>query len=493
MRNLPVDWYQGLFLTPHHLQAMERSWVEGQRVSHEWDFPYHYGLRTLEFSPEALANHQFEIHRLNARMRDGTIVGLGDGQEPDRLDLRDAIREAEGLKEGQLSADLEQAFESQATVRVFLAVPRLKLGRPNVQAEGEAGDVRYYRCMQSVEDESRSGHEKELQFRRLNTRLLLSTQDHSGYETLPIAQVKRAGDSDARPQIDEDYIPPVLSIDAWPGLGRDIVRAIYDMIGQKMDVLSEQVRNRGIGFAATEASDLDRMMMLAELNASHSALAVSGFCSGFHPLLSYMQLCEIAGRLAIFSEERRPEPVPPYDHEDLGSIFRLIRDRIKTYLYSVREYEYEQRYFVGMGLGMQATLEPHWLHTDWQWYIGVNKGDLTEQECRDLLMPGELDWKFGSSRQVEVLFRQRAEGLQMQQLDHVVRALPNRPDWVYYEVAKEGPAWRDVQETQSLGMRFKDELLANRDHLQGNRTVVVQRRGRKIELQFALFAVPVRK
>jgi type VI secretion system protein ImpJ len=494
MKNLPVDWYQGLFLTPHHLQALERSWTEGQKVSHEWDFPFHYGLRTLEFSPEALANHQFEIHRLNARMRDGTIVALGDGQEPDRLDLRDAIREAEEQDEGKLAVGLERAFESQATVRVYLAVPRLKLGRPNVQAEGAEGDARYFRSMFAVEDESRSGHEKELQFRRLNTRLLLSTQDQSGYEVLPIAQIKRAGDAGARPQIDEEYIPPVISIDAWSGLGRDIVRAVHDMIGQKIDVLSEQVRNRGIGFAATEASDLDRMMMLVELNGAHSALAVSAFCGGVHPLTSYMQLCEIAGRLAIFSDERRPEAVPPYDHENLGWIFRLIRQRIEALIYSVREYEYEQRFFVGVGLGLQATLEPRWFHADWQWYVGVNKGDLTEQECRDLLMPGELDWKLGSSRQVEILFRQRAEGVQIRPLEHVVRALPNRPDWIYYEVMqREGAAWRDVQETQTLGMRFKEELIANRDHLQGNRTVVVQSRGRKIELQFALFAVPARK
>lgn len=142
---------------------------------------------------------------------------------------------------------------------------------------------------------------------------------------------------------------------------------------------------------------------------------------------------------------------------------------------------------------MQASLEPRWFHADWQWYIGVNKGELTEQECRDLLAPGELDWKLGSSRQVEILFKRRAEGLQLRPMDRVVRAMPNRPDWIYYEVVKrDNPAWRDVQETQSLAMRFKDSLIANRDRFQGNRSVIVQTRGRNVELQFALFAVPTR-
>jgi type VI secretion system protein ImpJ len=491
MQHLPVDWYQGLFLRPHHFQALERYWAELIHTSHQWDFPFHYGLEALEFSPEALADYQLEVRRLHARMRDGTIVAFDTGQEPDRLDLREAMREAEKLEQQRLAVGLQQAFETEATIRVYLAIPRLKLGNPNVQTVQSNGDARYSRSTRMVQDDSRSGHEQEIQFRRVNARLLLSTQDPSGYEVLPIAQIKRAGDARARPQIDQDYIPPVISIDAWPGLGRDIVRAVYDVIGQKIDVLSQQVRERSIGFAATDASDLNRMMMLVELNGAHSALGALAFASGVHPMTAYVQLCQIAGRLAIFSDERRPEQVPPYDHEDLGPIFRLIRQRIEALILGVREYEYEQRFFVGVGLGMQVTLEPGWFHADWQWYIGVNKGELTEQECRDLLLPGELDWKLGSSRQVEILFKRRAEGLQLRPVGRVVRALPNRPDWIYYEVMKrEGGAWRDVQETQTLAMRFKDSLIGNRDRLQGNRNVVVNTREGNAELQFALFAVP---
>ena len=491
MQHLPLDWYEGLFLRPHHFQSLERYLAEQASTGHQWDFPFHYGLQALEFSAESLGNYHFEVRRLRARMRDGTIVALEADQEPDRLDLREAIGAA--AEPGKLGVGLQQAFDSAATVRVFLAVPRTKLGRANVQDSQTGGEARYTRTMVAVQDENRSGQEQEVQFRRLNARLMLSTQDCSGYELLPIAQIKRASDAGARPQIDPEYVPPVISVDAWPGLGRDIVRAVYDIIGQKVDVLSQQVRERNIGFAATDAGDLNRMMMLLELNGAYAALAAMALSGGCHPLPAYAQLCEIAGRLAIFSDQRRPEDTPAYDHEDLGRIFRLIRQRIEALIYTVRESEYEQRFFVGVGLGMQASLEPRWFHADWQWYIGVNKGELSEQECRDMFAPGELDWKLGSSRQVEVLFKRRAEGLQLRPMDRVIRAMPNRPDWIYYEVVKrDNPAWRDVQETQTLAMRFKDSLIANRDRFQGNRSVIVQARGRNVELQFALFAVPTR-
>ena len=212
MQNLPVHWYEGLFLRPQHLQASDRFWSEVTRNSHQWDFPYHYGLQTVEFSKEALGNHQFEVYKLRARMRDGTLVSLESGEEPDRKDVRDAVVQA------QASAKLEDAFESTAVVTVYLGVPRLKLGRANV-GNGEAGaTARYKEAELQVQDESRGGNDQRIQFRQLNARLLLSTEDLSGYELLPIARIERATDREATPQLDRTYVPPVLSTTAWPDL-----------------------------------------------------------------------------------------------------------------------------------------------------------------------------------------------------------------------------------------------------------------------------------
>ena len=38
------------------------------------------------------------------------------------------------------------------------------------------------------------------------------------------------------------------------------------------------------------------------------------------------------------------------------------------------------------GDGMQVSLEPKWFNADWQWFVGVNKGELTTSECRELLV-----------------------------------------------------------------------------------------------------------
>jgi len=486
MKNPPVHWYQGLFLRPQHFQALERHWAESAQTSQQWDHPYHYGLHALEFSKEALGNHQFQVHALQARMRDGTLVCLEEAQVPDRVDLKEAVV---GLSKAVVN--LNEAFEKESVIRVYLGLPKLKLGRQNVLNTGSAGNVRYVGTKLEVQDESRGGVGVDVEFRDLNVQLLLSTQDVSGYELLPIAQIRRASEGEAAPQLDAGYIPPVLTIDVWQGLGRGIVRAIYDVIGEKIEVLSQQVTNRGIGRDSLDPGDADRIAMLERLNEAYTTLGVLAFARGVHPLVAYTELCRIAGQLSIFGQDRRAVEVPPYDHEDLARIFTLIRQRIEELIYSVRDYEFQQRYFVGAGLGMQVSLDPRWFHADWQWYIGVRRGDLTEQECRNLLSPGQLDWKFGSSRQVEVLFKNRAEGLQLVPVDRPIRALPARQDWIYYEVLqRDSPAWGDVQSTQTLAMRLKESLIVNHDRLQGERQLVVSVLGKQATLQFALFAVP---
>ncbi|MCA9263596.1 MAG: type VI secretion system baseplate subunit TssK [Planctomycetales bacterium] len=486
MTTLNVQWYEGLFLRPQHFQASERYWSERLHQSQRWDHPHHFGLRTVSFSDEALRNHKFEIKSLQARMRDGTLVDIGVGNEPDRIDLKPSLEQL-----SRVTADLSDALDSDTAIRIYLAVPKLQLGRENVSDGGPGDETRFIQTVMEVHDENRGGSDQQIYFRNLNTRILLSTDDLSGYELLPIAQVRRANEREAAPIIDDEYVPPVLTVAAWPGLGRDRIRAIYDIIGQKIEVISEQLRDRGVVRHSSDPADAERVSMLERLNEAYSTLGVIAFTDGVHPLDAYTELCRIVGQLSIFGDDRRARELPPYDHENLGPIFTEIRRRIEELIYSVRDYEYQQRYFVGVGMGIQVALEPRWFNSDWNWFIGVQKGELTEQECRTLLSPGHLDWKLGSSRQVEILFQRRASGIGLKPVQRAIRALPARPDWVFYEVARDdSPAWRDVQETQTMAMRFKDSLIMNQDRLQGEKRLVVNANGRPVTLQFALFAIP---
>jgi type VI secretion system protein ImpJ len=473
MKNLPVHWSEGMFLRPHHFQAADRHWAEVVHTSARWDSHYNYGLRDIDISPEAIGNFQVEVRSCHARMRDGTLIALETNQGLDRIDLRGV-------------------FENRAKVRIFLAVPKLKLGAMNVGRPGADGRSRYLGVNQSLQDEAEGGNDQDLGFRALNVRLMHDGQETDGYELLPICQMERAGDATAAPQIDGDYFPPVLAIDAWPDLGLDIVRAIYDRIGKRVERLATQVIGRSISFATDDNVDLARLFMLHELNESYATLGTLGFCSGLHPLWAYTELCRVVGQLSIFSEKERRVPldIPRYDHDDLARIFKYIKEKIEQLLEEIPDDKYEQRFFEGWGRGMRCRFDPRWLGSDWLWYVGVTfSGNIKESECRRMLEPGYLNWKLGSERQVDDLYEFGLEGLHLIAQERVPRPLPER-NWIYYQVTRDNNAFKDVMDHETLAMRLNENLIRNFDTLKGQQKIRIQFENKQTELQFALFAVP---
>lgn len=486
MHHLPINWYEGLFLRPQHFQASDRHWGELLARSSKLDNFYNYGIASIDINREALANHRFELRQLQLRMRDGTIVDLDLSQQPDGVDIHLDKESGESF-----SADLKKSLQSEPSVTVYLAVPKLKLGQANVAEYGQSNESRFVTSINARQDECDGQNSVDIQFRHLNARIVLSTQNLTGLELLPLARVCRVSETESLPKLDETFVPPLLSVDAWGRLGVELFRNVYDMIGQKIEILSQQMINRGVGLESREPGDAARVLMLNELNSTYARLSSLVFAQGIHPFWAYVELCEIVGKLSIFRNERRVVELLRYDHDDLYRVFEDVKMKIESLLNSVREYEYEQRFFVGVGMGMQVSLEPKWFNSNWQWYIGVKQNELSEAECRELLSAGHLDWKLGSARQVEFLFKQRASGLQLVHVNRAIGALPYRHEWLYYEVPRQdSPAWKDVQETQSLAIRLKDSLIVNSERLQGEQTLIVSAFGRKIPLQIALFAVP---
>ena len=484
MQHLPVHWHEGMFLRPQHFQAAERAWIESLQTSEQWDHEYNYGLRAIEFSAEAIANNQFQVNLCQARMKDGTLVTLSPGREPDRVDLRPALA---GGKSAPI--DLRAALDSAATVRVYLAVPKLKLGSANVAPDGEAGKHRFQTDLRAIPDENAGGQDQEIQVRTLNVQLLLSTQELAGFEVLPIAQIQRAGKENAAPQLDTSYIPPLLAIDTWPSLGRDIVRAIYDIIGSRSEALAKKVVNRAVTLASQDPRDMQSMWMLAALNSAYTTLAVLAFARGVHPLVAYTELCRIVGQLAIFSDSRRPPRIPHYDHDDLHGIFSYIKLQIELLLRKDPESVYEQRPFIGEGTKrMQVTLDREWFNDNWDWFIGVSRGTLTEAECRGLL--AGLVWKLGSADKVDEIFEKKMAGLELFPLGQAPRELPALRETTFFNVKRQGVVWDDVVRSGTLAMRFQEALVRNRDKLQGEQLLLVSMGQRTASLKFTLYAVP---
>ena len=393
MRYLPVHWFEGMFLRPHQFQAADRHWEECLATSGRWDNPYNYGIGHIDLSPEALANYQVQVAGLRARMQDGTLFSLEVGQQLDRVDLK-------------------PAFESTSEVTVMLAIPKFVLGRANVGPESEVDAApRYAAIDMPLQDASTGGNDQQVGLLALSARIMLSTQDTQGFETLPLARIKRSGADEATPQLDDDYFPPLLAVSAWSPLAIDTIRAIYDIIGEKIDVLAGRVTDRGVTLASSDPGDLDDLLMLITLNESMALLHCITFAQGVHPFVAYYELC----RVVVSAFDLRPRAACGR-HTCLRSRrswpnLQVGPDSNRTLARFAEEDAVRAAVLHGDRAGCRSTSTRNGCTP-----TGIGTSASTPRtsptwSAAICFIPGKLDWKMGSSEQVDLIFKHGIPGV----------------------------------------------------------------------------------
>ncbi len=474
MDNLPVHWEEGMFLRSHHLQAAQRQLSQRAILGEKWDLHYNWGLRSIDLNLDALSNFRFEVKSLRARLRDGTLVSIP----------QDRVLPA---------VDLKQALSGSTKRTIYLAVPVLNLSRNNIPMPGQESEVRYLVDSLKMEDENTGVNPQPIKFRRPNARLLTDEQDHAGYDTLPIARIVRSSRAEAIPQLDETYFPPVLACDAWQPLGTELVRAIYDRVGRKIERLAAQVISRNLSFESQGRGDSLIFAQLREMNEAYSLLGILAFADGVHPLTAYLELARLVGQLAIFDPRtRRPPSLPRYDHDDLAGCFYRAKQCLDALLDVVVEPEYKERPFIGAGYRMQVQeLDSAWLESGWEMYIGV-QSQLDREECiRILTSGGQLDMKVGSSQRVDSIFRRGDAGLHFTHDSRPPQALPARAGLIFFQIDRdsEPDEWRHVLDERSLAIRLNEASIAG--NIQDQTTLTIKLPGGQMgTMEFTLFVVP---
>ncbi|QEL19436.1 type VI secretion system baseplate subunit TssK [Limnoglobus roseus] len=464
-----VHWHEGMFLHPHHFQAAGRHAEATIARGGRWDSPHNWGYRTLDLDLDAIANHRFAVRALRARLRDGTQVDF-----PDDIVLSEL--------------DLKPALENSRSVTILLAVPVARPGRANASA-GPSERARYQVETVELEDENTGVNPLPIEVRLLNAQLMFSTSPQAGYEVLPVARVMKSARADAPPQLDPTFIPPLLASEASPALLGTILRAAYDRVGTKIEVLGGQVTARSLSFDSRTQGDLLILEQLRELNAAAASLSVLAFTPALHPFPAYAELCQIIGRLAIFGPTRRLPPLPRYDHDDLGGCFWRLKQLLDELLDLVVEPAYKERAFVGAGLRMQVVLEPAWVESGWSLYVGV-ECPLSSDDCVRLLSHGQLDMKLGSSERVDAIFRLGQAGLKFEYRPSAPKVLPDRPGQTYFQIASDPnhPEWQNLLRSLTLALRVNEHRVVG--SIQGEQVLTIRMGADTVAVRFTLFAVP---
>lgn len=468
----PVHWHEGLFLRPHHFQAAGRhaAGLVAQAARHA--DPYCWGFRHCTLDPDALAGSRLVIRELEARFRDGTTLVLPDDVPPPDLDLKTVLA-------------------GRNSTTVYLAVPKWRAAAANLTSPTTTTPVQYRAETVPVEDENTGANPQPLVFRVPNVRLLVDGEDQSGYEVLPLARVEKADRAEAVPRLATGFVPPLLACDAWPGLQAEVLQELYFRLNRKIDVLAGVVKSRGVAFATTIDADARRLHKLVRMNEAAGVLGQVAFAPGVRPWAAYLELVRVVGQLAVLGPTFRVPELPRYDHDDLGGCFGAVQRQIHALLEG-DDPTYEERPFVGTGLRMQVSLEPAWLETAWQMFIGV-RANVTADECIKLITrPEKLGMKIGSADRVDLIFTRGQEGLRFKPAPTPPTALPKADGLTYFEVSRDSSSgeWGQVQNSLSLAIRIQERDVVGK--IDGQQQLAIRTGPSTTTFQFVLYLVPNR-
>jgi type VI secretion system protein ImpJ len=314
MHDQPVHWSEGLFLLPQHFQAADR-WRDRQLARAVlWGQPHAYGFYELSPDKEALKSGVLRVSDCSARLRDGAAV-VGEEWTRDAPDLDDALK---GHPEG---------------VTAYLAVPMLRPNEGNVSSERE---WRRYRLTtgEEVLDENCGDNPRPVQFRRLDARLKFKSELPHDCEALPVVRVLGPDRDDPQPHWDPKFVPPLLRCGAWPAFHRDFATSVRERLRREGSLLAAPLPE--LSAAAPDAGNLGRVLLLAAINRGESRFAVLARAPGIHPFSLYLELCALAGDLALFASDGAAPEFPAYNHDDLGACFSPLKDFLTRVLNAPR-------------------------------------------------------------------------------------------------------------------------------------------------------------
>ncbi|HTK27048.1 MAG TPA: type VI secretion system baseplate subunit TssK [Pyrinomonadaceae bacterium] len=312
-----IVWNEGMLLTPHHFQQWDNYHEELLNSRLRSLIQYDYGVLELQINNEAIVNGNFQITNCRGIMPDGLFINVPDAEAvPDTRPVGDHFP-AEALKLG-----------------VHLAIPARKMGEANFQASGAkaSSNLRFLQEGSMVKDETSGSNEQPLAYAKSNLRIIFDDELRDGFTSMKIAELERTPTGQLK--ISEEYIPPILKINASNWLA-GLVRQIVEILITKSSSLGEQRRQRNASLADFTTSEVAVFWLLNTINSSIPAMAHYFRSPLIHPERLYLEMSTLVGRLMTFSVDSHPKDIIKYDHDDLYLTFYTLSGQLKELLETV--------------------------------------------------------------------------------------------------------------------------------------------------------------
>jgi type VI secretion system protein ImpJ len=441
-----VVWTKGMFLTPQHFQTQDQFVEDALQFRFAASHYANWGVTELDIDSDGLGNGLFRLNRCGGIMPDGEPFDI-----PEADDLPPSRSVAEHFPPTRDSLD------------VFLAIPENRPRARNVTIPGAAQGgpseapptTRYLAETRMVTDDNAGGEEKPVQVARRTFRLLFEDDYRDGFSCFRIAQVTR--NAAGMPVLNPRFVAPSLDLASSAYLSM-LLRRQIEILATKSAALSAPRRERGKLLAEFSPSETANFWLLHTVNSYLPELKHIWKVRHGHPEPAYVAMLRLAGALATFSLEARPENLPDYDN-DLGRCFTQLDDRIRDLMETVIPSK-----FVAVPLevrdrfiwGGTVTEDQYFRNSQFFFAVSAKMG------VDDLIRKVPQLVKISAPDDIQRVIRNSLPGVTLRHTPVPPAAIPMKLDNQYFSLNQGGPLWDAIKLSRQIAVHAPGEIVEPR-------------------------------
>jgi len=423
-----VVWSKGTFLTPQHLQLQDRFVDDNLQFQLEAVSYRFWGFASLRIDEAKLVEGQFALSEASGVAPDGLLFDFP---------LSDAA---------PASRSIGQFFgEQNKTVGVYLAVPERKDGGVNVSSQ-PGTKTRFHSEVRMIRDENSGLLEKPVQLARKNLRLLLEGENLEGNTVMQVAVAEKKADGTFR--LSPTFVPPMIDIHGSSVL-LGIVRGLVETLGARSSLLAGARRQRNQSLADFTASDVANFWLLYTINSNLPIFRHLFHRAKVHPEQLYTAMLSLAGALTTFSTTMHPRDLPEYKHDDLGTCFLDLEQKLRILLETVVPTNFVALPLKLVRPSIYATaIDDDKYLRNTRLYLAVS----AEMKDADLIAKVPQLMKVAGAGQVDDIVRRAMPGLKLMPVASPPTEIPVKLKYKYFSLDASGAVYEGIQRARNLGV-----------------------------------------
>ena len=422
-----VVWSEGMFLNPQHFQQQERYFerlLEGKCSAYG---AYGWGIHSFEIDQQLLSLGKISITKANGVFPDGTPFSFPDVDEP---------------------PPVFEVPENTHNSIVYLCVPVKRPGAVDViEQQNTQGLARYYSSEQDTRNVSNeSGDNISLNVGKLRFRLMLETDDLSGYACIGLVKVAESRD-DKNILLDDSYIPTCLDCKKSPKLSSFLTEVI-GLLHHRGEAIAGRLADTNRGGTA-EVADY---MMLQLINRIEPMANHLSNMNGLHPVDLFAESVQMVGELSTFvSKNKRAPEFPVYLHDNLQATFTPVMTELRNCLSMVYEQSAISLNLVEKKYGIRVAEIPDKSLIGSAVFILSVRADIAEEAIRTHL-PAQI--KIGPVERIRQLVNAAMPGIGLKPLPVAPRQIPYHSGYTYFQLDKQSEFWNELKHSGGFALHI---------------------------------------